>query len=164
MAVALEIRTRWPFNADSPKKIVCRQYADYRFFSTPGDNSDLHLAGLNVQNILSRIALCKNYLPTAVFLNSMARTGGAQKNVWIEVDNRFGFQVTLPAPALRRVPYYYHIKPRLSSRAGKPPCGIRAAVAADLGGDSALRLDDPELSKPPAPPPTRSSARRANPT
>jgi hypothetical protein len=35
---------------------------------------------------------------------------------------------------------------------------------ADFGDDSALRLDDPELSKPPAPPPTRSSARRANPT
>src|SRR5436305_2763185 len=74
--------------------MVCRKYADYRFLSKFGDNGDLHLAGLNVKNILSSIALCKNHCAAAVFLNYEACTGGAQKYARIEMDGRFGVQVT----------------------------------------------------------------------
>src|ERR1041385_1265856 len=74
--------------------MVCRKYADYRFLSKLGDNGDLHLAGLNVKNILSSIALCKNHCAGVVFLNYEAFTGGAQKYARIEVDGRFGVQVT----------------------------------------------------------------------
>lgn len=66
------------------KKLTRRENADDRFFAASGDNRNLHLACLDVENVFGWIALRKNGGAALVFYDTAVWTGGRQKGVDIK--------------------------------------------------------------------------------